>query len=92
MSGNCIPEPRCPEEDGAEYLGYTYVNHIYDNPGYLTCDYVPVDDPCLIGGECIPEPRCPDQDGAEGNPFTRFIAIFHSLTLNDLRKALNCNK
>ena len=35
-----------------------HVNHIYDNPGFLTCDCVEPSDQCLKDGQCTREPRC----------------------------------
>ena len=46
-----------------EFLDYVYVNHIYDNPGYFTCDIVVSDDPCLTDQQCELENKCPESDG-----------------------------
>ena len=42
---------------------YVYVNHIYDRPGYLTCERVPSNDPCLADQVCEIEKMCPGSDG-----------------------------
>ena len=42
---------------------YIYVNHIYDRPGYLTCDCVSSNDPCLTDQQCELENKCPESDG-----------------------------
>ena len=41
-----------------------WVNYVYDNPGYYTCEEVAVNDPCLTEGVCFAEPNCPAMDGA----------------------------
>jgi len=41
------------------------VNHVYDNPGHLTCDCVPKDDPCISDKQCVPEDQCKDYDPEE---------------------------
>ena len=46
-----------------EFLDYVYVNHIYDNPGYFTCDIVVSNDPCLTDQQCELENKCPESDG-----------------------------
>ena len=45
------------------FLGCVYVNHIYDNPGYFTCECTNFDNPCLSNGNCEVEVRCPDAQG-----------------------------
>ena len=44
-------------------LACVNVNHIYDRPGYLTCERVPSNDPCLTDQVCEIENMCPGSDG-----------------------------
>ena len=44
-------------------LACVNVNHIYDRPGYLTCERVPSNDPCLTNQVCEIENMCPGSDG-----------------------------
>ena len=44
-------------------LGFVYVNHIYDRPGYFTCERVPSNDPCLSDRVCELENECPRSNG-----------------------------
>lgn len=48
------------------------VNHVFDNPGEVTCDCVDPNDPCLSEGQCVEEPACgnvPDEhDGEHSMP------------------------
>jgi len=39
------------------------VNHIYDKPGYYTCDCVDPSDACLEDEVCVREAACPTKDG-----------------------------
>merc|ERR1712012_641683 len=33
--------------------GLVWMNHIYDNPGFYTCEQLPVNDPCVGDGHCV---------------------------------------
>jgi len=44
---------------------HLWVDHIYDNPGVATCEYLPIDDPCLSDEQCFPASYCPDGHGSE---------------------------
>ena len=44
-------------------LACVNVNHIYDNPGYYTCDCVASNDQCLIDEHCEVEEKCPESNG-----------------------------
>lgn len=40
--------------------GCTPVTHLYDNPGWLTCECVAPDDQCFSDKHCVPSPSCND--------------------------------
>ena len=50
-----------------------YVNHIYDRPGYLTCERVPSNDPCLSDRVCELENECPRSNGRRSGIFVHDI-------------------
>merc|ERR1719394_1811915 len=39
------------------------VNHIYDNPGFYTCECVDPNESCIYSGDCVAEDACPSSDG-----------------------------
>lgn len=52
--------PKCDQLTCAD--GETWVNHVYDVPGQLTCGCAPLDDPCRTdqgpaGPQCVNEPK-----------------------------------
>merc|ERR1719464_428957 len=53
-----------PEEESmGEGCDGVHVNHVFDNPGFYTCDCVDANDQCLLDAQCVVEPNCPTMDG-----------------------------
>jgi hypothetical protein len=50
-------------DDGEDHPEEYAVNNYNDNPGFYSCDYVTLDNPCLEQHMCDIEPRCPQVDG-----------------------------
>merc|ERR1712083_46524 len=50
----------------ATKAGCVWVNHIFDRPGFYTCECVPENFPCLYDGHCFKEWRCPSVHGQPG--------------------------
>lgn len=62
--GECMSDMSGESEP---YYMHVYVNHMYDNPGFYSCDYVPDNDMCLAEGQCVIEELCPEVNGMENH-------------------------
>merc|ERR1712038_643753 len=56
-----------------------WVNHVYDNPGELTCECPPNYDPCFADGQCVLEPACETATNAPATSQRENMGAFGSL-------------
>ena len=78
----------CEKMTLALFLDCVYVNHIHDNPGYITCDCIYSDtDNCLDNEHCVRDERCPESDGQPAGihvydlDFSKYKDVFHVLLI-----------
>ena len=67
-----------------------YVNHIYDRPGYFTCERVPSNDRCLTDQVCELENKCPGANGRRTGIYEHDM-LFNVLILDMQFRVANLN-